>query len=207
MLLWLSYRAVGSETTIMTDDRIHRAVSADGTEIVGRVHSQGPALVLFHGMPEDGDICWEALVPHLADRFTCYLPSSRGVGLSADNPDHAPPRHQEDAVAFVDGIDEPVFVLGESDGAAQALHAAAEGAAVVAAAVYEPFVASVMGDEDLARVGEAIERTAEAAADGRLADAARIFVRAVATDDEIAALEATGFFEHNARYGRRPEPA
>ena len=64
-----------------------------------------------------------------------------------------------------------------------------------------------MGDEDLARVGEAIERTAEAAADGRLADAARIFVRAVATDDEIAALEATGFFEHNARYGRRPEPA
>jgi pimeloyl-ACP methyl ester carboxylesterase len=194
------YRSVESEATVMTDDRIHRAASADGTEIVARVHGQGPPLVLFHGMLEDGDTCWEALVPHLADRFTCYLPSSRGVGLSGDSSDHTPPRHQEDAVAFVDSIDEPVFVLGESDGAGQALHAAAEGAAVVAAAVYEPFVASVMSEEDLARVGVAIERTAEAAADGRLADAARIFTRAVATDDEIAALEATGFFEHNAHY-------
>ena len=184
----------------MTEDRIHRAVSADGTEVVARVHGQGPSLVLFHGMLEDGDSCWEALVPHLADRFTCYLPSARGVGLSGASSDYAPPRHQEDAVAFVDSIGEPVFVLGESDGAGQALHVAAEAAAVVAAAVYEPFVASVMGDEDLARVGAVIEGTAEAAADGRLADAARIFAGAVATDEEIALLEARGFFEHNARY-------
>ncbi|HUH08121.1 MAG TPA: alpha/beta hydrolase [Egibacteraceae bacterium] len=184
----------------MTDDRIHRAISADGTEIAGRVHGQGPPLVLFHGLLEDGDTCWEALVPHLTDRFTCYRPSSRGVGLSGDNPDHAPPRHWEDAVAFVDSIDAPVFLMGESDGATQALHAAAEAAAVVAVAVYEPFVGSVMRENDLARLGAVVEQTAEAAADGRLADAARTFTRAVATEDEIAALEATDFFEHNSRY-------
>ena len=183
----------------MTDDRIHRAVSADGTEIAGRVKGQGPPLVLVHGLAEDGDTCWEALVPHLIDRFTCYLPSIRGRGRSADNPDHSPPRRQEDAVAFVESIDEPVCLMGESDGAMLALHAAAEAAAVVAVAVYEPFVGSVMREDDLARVGAVVEQTAAAAADGRLADAARAFLRAVATDHEIAALEAIDYFEHNAR--------
>jgi hypothetical protein len=48
----------------MMSDQIHRAVSADGTEIAGRVHGQGPSLVLFHGAPHDGDLAWEALVPH-----------------------------------------------------------------------------------------------------------------------------------------------
>ncbi len=82
----------------MTDDRIHRAVSADGTEIVGRVQGQGPPLVLVHAPVHDGDMAWEALLPHLTDRFTCYLPSLRGRGLSGDNPDHSAPRShfQED---------------------------------------------------------------------------------------------------------------
>jgi pimeloyl-ACP methyl ester carboxylesterase len=180
------------------DDRIHRAVSADGTEIVGRVHGEGPPLVLFHGLLEDGDTCWEALLPHLTDRFSCYLPSARGAGLSGDSPDHAPGRHREDVVAFVDSIGEPVLLLGESDGASQALHVAAEAAAVVAVAVYEPFVTSVLTEEDFTRIGAIVGQTVEAAEDGRLADAARAFVRAVATDDEIAALESQGYFEDHA---------
>jgi pimeloyl-ACP methyl ester carboxylesterase len=76
----------------MADDRIHRAASADGTEIAGRVQGHGPPLVLVHGVMGDGDIAWESLLHHLTDRFTCYLPSTRGRGLSADNPDHSPPR-------------------------------------------------------------------------------------------------------------------
>jgi pimeloyl-ACP methyl ester carboxylesterase len=48
----------------MASDRIQRAVSADGTEIAGHVHGQGPPLVLFHGGPDDGDLAWEVLVPH-----------------------------------------------------------------------------------------------------------------------------------------------
>lgn len=184
----------------MSEDRIHQAVSADGTEIAGRVHGQGPPLVMFHGLLEDGDTCWEALTPHLHHHFTCYLPSARGVGLSADSSDHAPARHQEDAVAFVDSIGEPVLVMGESDGAMLALHAAAASPAVVAAAVYEPFVGSAMREDDLARVGAAVEQTAAAAAEGRLTDAAQSFVRAIATDEEIAKLEAAGFFVRNSRY-------
>ena len=69
--------------------RVQVAISADGTEIVGRVRGQGPPLVLVHGGWGDGEVAYEELVPHLADRFTCYTPSTRGRGLSGDNPDHS----------------------------------------------------------------------------------------------------------------------
>ena len=57
--------------------RVQVAISADGTEIVGRVRGQGPPMVLVHGGWGDGEVAYEALVPHLADRFTCYTPSTR----------------------------------------------------------------------------------------------------------------------------------
>jgi pimeloyl-ACP methyl ester carboxylesterase len=96
----------------MTGERIHRVVSADGTEIAGRVAGDGPPLVLVHSAAHDGDIAWEAMLRHLTDRFTCYLPSLRGVGLSGDNPDHSPPRLQEDVNSFVDSIGEPACLVG-----------------------------------------------------------------------------------------------
>ncbi len=37
----------------MTNERIHRAMSRDGTEIAGRVYGQGPPLVLVHGAMDD----------------------------------------------------------------------------------------------------------------------------------------------------------
>lgn len=100
----------------MSTDRIHRAVSAAGTEILGRVHGQGPPLVLVHGGLEDGDLCWASLLPALRDRFTCYLPSRRGRGLSGDSDDLSPERLVEDVTAFVDSIGPPVGIVGESDG-------------------------------------------------------------------------------------------
>ena len=72
------------------NERIHRAVSADGTEIAGRVQGLGPPLILVHGAYGDGEIAWKALLPYLTDRYSCYLPSTRGRGLSSDNPDHSP---------------------------------------------------------------------------------------------------------------------
>ena len=180
----------------MTDDRIHRTVSADGTEIAGRVHGQGPPVVLVHGDPHDGDLAWEALVPHLTDRFTCYLPSVRGRGLSADNPDLSPPRLQEDVTAFIDSIGKPVWLVGWS-GADAAIGAAAHSGAVAAVAAYEPGVLSVMREDDLARVGAMFEEVAAAAADGRLVDAARALHALLGTDDEMAALD-TDYFERCA---------
>ena len=90
------------------DLQIHRTISNYGTEIAGRVQGQGPPLVLVHGPVHDGDIAWQALLPHLTNRFTCYLPSLRGRELSGDNPDHSPPRFQEDVNAFVESIGKPV---------------------------------------------------------------------------------------------------
>jgi pimeloyl-ACP methyl ester carboxylesterase len=181
----------------VTDERIHRAVSTDGTEIAGRVHGQGRPLVLVHGAPHDGDSAWEALVSHLADRFTCYLPSIRGRGLSADNPDHSPPRLQEDINAFVGSIDEPVFLASWSAGGPWALGAAAHNASVAAVAVYEPTIIPVMREDDLASRVATGERMRAAAAEGRLAEAARTFHAFLATDNEMAALEA-GYFERCA---------
>jgi pimeloyl-ACP methyl ester carboxylesterase len=179
----------------MTDERIHRAVSADGTKIVGRVRGRGPALVLVHGGIGDGDIAWKALLPHLVDRFTCYLPSTRGRGLSSDNPDHSPASLEEDITAFVDSIGEPVRLVGWSGSGAWVLGAAARSASVAAVAVYEPFVLAVMRDGDQARTVATMEQVGLAAADGRLVDAVRSFAAWICTDAEIAALEETEFYE------------
>jgi len=173
----------------MTDVRIHRATSADGTEIAGRVEGQGPPLVLCHPNLLDGDIAWQALVPHLTDRFTCHLPSMRGRGLSGDNPDHSPPRLVEDVTAFVDSIGEPVGLVSWSDSDAT-FGAAVRCDAVAAIAAFEPAVYPVMREDDLAGFGTTIERWTSEAADGRLDDAARTIHHFVCTDDEFAALEA-----------------
>ena len=179
----------------MTDAWIHRAVSADGTEIAGRVRGRGPALVLVHGGIGDGDVAWTHPLPHLTDRFTCYLPSTRGRGLSSDNPDHSPPRLEEDVTAFVESIGEPVSLVGWSGSGAWVLGATARSGSVAAVAAYEPFVVPVMRDDDLARTFATMEQMGMAAADGRLVDAVRAFAAWICTDPEIAALEETDFYE------------
>jgi pimeloyl-ACP methyl ester carboxylesterase len=179
----------------MIDERIHRAVSADGTKIAGRVRGRGPALVLVHGGIGDGDVAWEALLPHLTDRFTCYLPSTRGRGLSSDDPDHSPPRLEEDVIAFVDSIGQPASLVGWSGSGAWVLGAAERSASVAAVALYEPAVVSVMRDGDLARTSATMEQVGIAAADGRLVDAMRAFAAWICTDREIAAVEQTDFHE------------
>jgi pimeloyl-ACP methyl ester carboxylesterase len=178
----------------MNEQRIHRTVSADGTEITGRVFGEGPAMVLVHGGIGHGDLAWEALLPHLTDRFTCYLPSTRGRGLSGDHPDHSPPRLIEDVTAFVDSLGEPACLLGWSGSGTWCLGAAAQSSAVTAVAAFEPVVPGV-GQADLARLGAAVERTGIAAAEGRLVDAAQAFAEGICTGEEIAAMERIAFFD------------
>ena len=179
----------------MTDTRIHRAVSTDGTEITGRVVGDGPPLVLVHGGIGDGDIAWDAMLPHLTDRFTCYLPSTRGRGLSADDPDHSPPRLEDDVTAFVDSIGAPAHVVGWSGSGAWVLGAAARSDAVAAVAVYEPTLIPVLAEDDLAETLGTMQRVGAAAADGRLVDAVRAFISWICTEEEIAALTRTSFDE------------
>ncbi len=183
----------------MTYTRIHRAVSTDGTEIAGRVLGEGPALVLVHGGIGDGETAWDSMLPHLTDRFTCYLPSTRGRGLSADGPDHSPPRLEEDVTAFVDSIGESVYVVGWSGSGAWVLGAAARSDAVAAVAVYEPTLIPVMTADDLAETLDAMQHVSAAASDGRLVDAIRAFVSWICTKEEAAALAQTSFGDMWAR--------
>jgi pimeloyl-ACP methyl ester carboxylesterase len=143
----------------------------------------------------DGEVAYEALVPHLADRFTCYTPSTRGRGSSGDNPDHSPPRLQEDVTAFVDSIGEPVCLVGWSGSGAWVLGTAAHSDSVAAVAIYEPVVIGVGGEDDIARFGAAMQQVGAAAADGRILDAVHAFLPGFCTDNEIAALEETPFYE------------
>ncbi|CAN5817791.1 hypothetical protein BH23ACT5_BH23ACT5_06290 [soil metagenome] len=108
----------------------------------------------------------------LEDRFTCYLPSLRGRGLSEYSQDHSPPRLEEDVRAFVDSIGEPVCLLGWSAGVPWTLATAADSGAVVA---YEPTIIPVMRGDDAANRDTMYQKFGAAAADGRSADAARAF--------------------------------
>src|ERR687891_2935962 len=156
----------------MDEGRIQRAVSADGTEIVGRVIGQGPPLVLVHGGIGDGEFAWTELLPHLTDRFTCYLPSTRGRGLSGDHPDHSPPRLVEDVTAFVDSIGEPVCLVAWSGSGPWCLGAAAQTDSVAAAAAWEPALGPTAlgpaGGQDIGRFFAAMGEGGLGAADGRL---------------------------------------
>jgi pimeloyl-ACP methyl ester carboxylesterase len=179
----------------MSEDRVHRAVSDDGTEIAGRVLGQGPPLVLVHGALYDGETAWSEMLPHLTDRFTCFLPSTRGRGLSAPSDDYALARSLDDVTAFVDSIGVPVSLAGWSGGGMHVLGAAARSRAVTAVAAYEPAVFDVISEEGLARFSDTAARMVEQAERGRLFEAARIFTELVSTEEERQAVIASGRLE------------
>jgi pimeloyl-ACP methyl ester carboxylesterase len=175
-------------------------VTLDGVTIGGTVHGQGPPLVFLHGVIGDGEIDWEALLPHLTGRFTCHRPSGRGRGLSGDHPDLSPGQPVDDIIAYVDSIGEPTGLVGWGSGAYLALAAAARSDAVTAVAAVEPPLTSLMDEQEQAAVGETFVRMGELAADGKLTDAVRAFADLVFNDQEFAVAEDAGYFEAAARY-------
>lgn len=185
----------------MSDARKHYLTTTDGVTLGGTVHGTGPPLVFLHGSQGDGDLDWQALLPHLIPRFTCYLPSRRGRGLSGDHPDHRLERVVNDIVAYVDSIQAPTGVVGWSAGATLALAAArALSDAVTAVAVYEPPLGALMNEDERAARGRTVVRMGELAADGRLTDAARAWAEFVFNPEEVAALESAGYLEAAGRY-------
>ena len=104
--------------------RTHYVTTTDGVTIGGTARP-GTPLVFVHGMMADGDTDWQALLPHLTGRFTCYLPSYRGRGLSGDHPDLSPGRMVDDILAYVDSIGAPTGLVGWSSGAYLAVAVAA----------------------------------------------------------------------------------
>ena len=184
----------------MTNPRTHYVTTADDVTIGGTVHGHGPPVVFVQGAIGDGDLDWQALLEHLTGRFTCYLPSLRGRGLSGDHPDLSFGRRVDDVLAYVDSVGEPIGLVGWSAGGALALAAAAQSDAVDAVAVYEPVMDSLMDEQEQGAIGEALARMGEAVTEGRLTDAMRAFAGFVCHDEEVAALEDAGYLEAAGRY-------
>ncbi|MBX2997807.1 MAG: alpha/beta hydrolase [Caldilineaceae bacterium] len=181
----------------MNKDRIQRTLSADGTQIAARVYGQGLPLILLSAGPGDSETSWEVLLPFLSERFTCYLLNTRGRGLSADHPDHSPQRLVEDVVAFADALGEPVGLVGWGS-TLWALVAAEHTATISAVAAYEPGANEVMSEEVATCLSEAFIRMGELVAEGRLLDAARVFIEksnVIYTPEELAGGTPQEFWE------------
>lgn len=174
-------------------DLMHRAVSADGTEITGHVHGAGPGLVFLPAGPGDCETTWRPVLPFLRERFTCYLLDTRGRGESEDHPDHSPRRQIEDITAFVESVGAPVGLVewGSFVGASWALPASQATAAITEVATYDPLTLEVADEEDAARLDGVFEGVAELVAADRVEDVPRGFVEAMAahgyyTDEDMA---------------------
>ncbi|HKJ11218.1 MAG TPA: alpha/beta hydrolase [Ornithinimicrobium sp.] len=182
----------------MSTQRTHYVTTTDGVTIGGTVHGHGPPLVFLQGSIGDGDLDWHPVVEHMADRFTCHLPSMRGRGLSSEHPDLSFGRIVDDFLTYVHSLGEPAGLVGWS--APFALGAAGKSDAVEAVAVFEPGMISQADEREQAMIGGVIGRTAELASEGKLEDAARAFAVFPFTDDEIARMEGIGYLEAAAPY-------
>ena len=184
----------------MSNPRTHYVTTTDGITIGGTVHGQGPPLVLLQGVIGDGDLDWQALLGHLTGRYTCYLPSWRGRGLSGGHPDLSFGRLVDDALAYVDSVGQPAGLVGWSGGAGLALAVAARSDAVHALAPIEPNTPRLMDEHERAALGVAVARMGELATEGRLTDGARAFAGFLFDDEEVAVADDAGYFEASGRY-------
>jgi len=185
----------------MSNQRTHYVTTSDGVVIGGTVQGQGPPLVFVHGIIGDGDIDWQALVGHLTGRFTCYLPSWRGRGLSGDHPNLSFGRLVDDVLVYVDSISEPTGLVGWSAGAGLALTAAGtQPDAVDAVAPVGPVMPWLMDEQERAALGAAVARMGELAGEGRLTEAIRAFAGFPFNDEDVSVAEDTGYFEATGRY-------
>jgi pimeloyl-ACP methyl ester carboxylesterase len=183
----------------MSDHRTHHVTTTDGVAIGGTVHGQGRPVVFLPGGIGDGDLDWHALLAYLTGRFTCYLPSLRGRGLSDAHPDLRLRRLVDDLVAYVDSIGETPGLVGWSAGG-MALAVAAQSSAVDAVAAVEPTMVTVLDDHERAALGEAVARMGELAAGGEMSTAARAFLGFAFNDDEIAVADEAGYFDAAGSY-------
>jgi pimeloyl-ACP methyl ester carboxylesterase len=183
----------------VSNQRTHFVTTTDGVTIGGTVHGQGPPLVLSPGGLGDSELDWQALLPYLSGRFTCFLPSLRGRGLSGDHSDLRLDRLVEDLVVYVDSIGQATGLVGWSAGG-MVLAVAAQSDAVDAVAAVEPTMFHLLDDQERAALGEAVARMRELAADGNMAEAARAFFGFPFNDDEVAIADTGGYFQATGRY-------
>ena len=91
-------------------------VDVNGVSVFYEVRGSGPAMVMIHGNGEDHTI-FDKAASALEDRFTIYLPDSRGHGRSSPVDEYHYQDMADDLDAFVRvlGLERPI-VVGFSDG-------------------------------------------------------------------------------------------
>ena len=184
----------------MSPRRAHEVVTDDGVTIRATVQGQGPPLVLLQGVMGDADIDWQVLVPHLAERFTCHLPSMRGRGRSDDHANLRIDRIFTDYTAYVESLGERTGLVGWSAGAGHALAVSSRSDSVSATASYEPVVGMLMDEEERASLGSALAHGRELVEQGDLTGAMRALAANPFTPEDIAAADDAGYFEATGGY-------
>ncbi|MBN2500884.1 MAG: alpha/beta hydrolase [Anaerolineales bacterium] len=116
---------------------MQQVTSKDGTMIGYLKKGAGPALLLVHGATAD-HTRWLPLMPRLEPHFTVFAMDRRGRGGSTDSPVYSLQREAEDVASMVEGIGEPVSILGHSFGALCSLEAALLTDKINQLILYEP---------------------------------------------------------------------
>lgn len=137
---------------------MQRIPSPAGATISYEKYGIGPPLVLVHGSFSDHKTNWEFVKPLFEREFTVYAIARRGRGETTATKGHRLEDESGDAVALIQAIGGPVFLLGHSYGAHAALAAAAQAPDSVRKLVlYEPPQPRVVEKEALARLEELAE--------------------------------------------------
>jgi pimeloyl-ACP methyl ester carboxylesterase len=117
---------------------MHKVHSADGAGIAYEKTGHGWPLLVIHGDYVD-HTQWSTALPFLAHDFAVYAMDRRGHGASDPyRAGHTLERDIEDALALLEAIHEPAYVIGHATGAYIALEAAARSSSVTKVALYEP---------------------------------------------------------------------
>jgi pimeloyl-ACP methyl ester carboxylesterase len=158
--------------------------SADGTRIAFDRLGQGSPVVLVSGIFCDRRTTQE-LADRIAKEFTVINYDRRGRGESGDTAPYAIEREVEDLGALIAEVGGSAAVYGHSSGAGLALNAAASGLPITRLVLHEPPYGP--DDEDSKRdARELAESVSLALAEGRHADAIKMFFTASGMPPEMA---------------------
>lgn len=117
---------------------MHQVHSTDGTMIAYEKTGHGTPLLVIHGSYVD-HTHWNTALPFLAQDFTVYAMDRRGHGKSDPyRAGHTLERDFEDALAVLEVVHEPAYLIGHSSSAYIALEVAARSPLAVKVALYEP---------------------------------------------------------------------
>jgi pimeloyl-ACP methyl ester carboxylesterase len=162
-------------------------VSNDGTRIAFDRVGSGPPLILV-----DGAMCYRASGPMppiaklLATQFTVYTYDRRGRGESTNVEPYSVTREVEDLQALIAEAGGSANVCGLSSGAALALEAAHQGAAITRLALFEaPFF---VDDSRTPLPSDFLSRLDQAVANNQRAEAVRMFMKLVGVPAFFVAL-------------------